>query len=81
MARRSFKETVFGAEENSAAKLDPGKLSRFQKIAARMYHTPQLPAVEVGVPALAKVGRQFSEVISNQLRMFYFVSVLRIDMV
>jgi hypothetical protein len=36
MAKKNLKETIFGAEENSAAKLDPGKLSKFHGIAARM---------------------------------------------
>jgi len=72
---------VFGAEENSAAKLDPVSLSRFQKIAARMYHTPQLSAREVGIPAISMAGRQVSEMINNTYRTFYFVSVLRLDMV
>ena len=79
MAARSIKETIFGAEENSAASLDPAKLGRFRKIAARMYHTPQLGAKEVGIPALASAGRQISDMINQSYRMYFFVSVLRID--
>jgi len=81
MAKRKLTDQIFGAEENSAAKMDPGKLSAFQKIAARMYHTPQLSAREVGVPALARAGRQISEMINGTYRTFFFVSVLRLDMV
>jgi len=81
MAKKSFRESVFGAEENSAAKLDPGELGRFQRIAARMYRTPQLSAKEVAMPALARAGRQISEMINSVYRTFYFVSVLRLDMV
>jgi len=81
MAKRSFRENVFGAEENSAAKMDPEKLSRFQKIAARMYHTPQLSSKEVAMPAIARAGRQISEMINGTYRTFFFVSVLRLDMV
>jgi len=77
----NLKETMFGAEENSAAKLAPEKLNRFQQIAARMYHTPQLSAKEVGMPALAQVGKRVSEMIERNYRTFYFVSVLRLDMV
>ena len=80
MADKTFRETLFGAEENSAAKLDPEKLNRFQQIAARMYHTPQLSAREVGMPALAQVGKRVSEMIEMNYRTFFFVSVLRLDM-
>ena len=80
-AKRKLTEQIFGAEANSAAKLDPEKLSRFQRIAARMYHTPQLSAKEVAMPALARVGRQISEMLNGNYRMFYFISVLRIDIV
>jgi len=79
--KRNLAEQIFGAEENSAAKLDPAKLSRFQKIAARMFHTPQLSAKEVGIPAISRAGRQISEMINDTYRTFYFVSVLRLDMV
>ena len=81
MAAKSVRETLFGAEENSAAKLDPEKRSRFQRIAARMYHTPQLSAREVAMPALARAGREIGEKINGNYRMYFFISVLRIDMV
>ncbi|MCL2495209.1 MAG: MFS transporter [Oscillospiraceae bacterium] len=81
MARKSFRETVFGAEENSAATIDPASLSRFQRIAARMYHTPQLSPLEIGVPAIARAGRQISDMINQGYRMYFFVSVLRIDVI
>ena len=80
MAKKSLKETIFGAEENSAAKADPEKLGRFQKIAARMYHTPQLSAKEMGMPSLMAAGRAMSDVINGNYRTIFFVSVLRIDM-
>ena len=79
--KRNLTEQIFGAEENSAAKTDPAKLSAFQRIAARMYHTPQLSAKEVGMPAIARAGRQISEMINGTYRTFFFVSVLRLDMV
>ncbi|MCL2495619.1 MAG: MFS transporter [Oscillospiraceae bacterium] len=79
--KRNLAEQIFGAEENSAAKMDPEKLGRFQKIAAHMYHTPQLSAKEVGTPAISKAGRQISDMINDTYRTFYFVSVLRLDMV
>ena len=76
-----LRDKIFGAEENSAAKLDPEKLSRFQRIAARMYHTPQLSAKEIAIPILATSGRQLSDNISGNYRNFFFLTVLRIDMV
>ena len=79
-AKRSFKEQVFGAEDNSAAKMDQEKLGRFQQIAARMYHTPQLSAKEIGMPVLARIGRQISDQV-GVYKNYFFVSVLRIDMV
>jgi len=77
----NFKERIFGAEENSAAKMDQGKLGKFQNIAARIYHTPQLSAREVGMPALASVGQRIGRVIESNYRTVFFVSVLRLDMV
>jgi len=81
MARKSFRETVFGAEEHSAAKMGQEKLNRFQNIATRMFHTPVLSAKEIGIPAISRAGRQISEMINDTYRTFYFVSVLRLDMV
>ncbi|MCL1951433.1 MAG: MFS transporter [Oscillospiraceae bacterium] len=80
-AKRKLAEQIFGAEENSAAKMDPEKLSKFQRLAARMYHTPQLSAKEVGIPAIASFGAQLSGMINGNYRMYYFISVLRLDMV
>jgi len=80
MEKKSFRETVFGAEENSAATLDPAKLNKFRQIATRMYHTPQLSARERGMPAWAQVGRQISEQINGSYRTYFFITVLRIDM-
>ena len=79
--KRNLREKIFGAEEHSAAKLDPERLGKFQHIAARMFHTPQLSAREVGIPAISRAGRQISEMINDTYRTFYFVSVLRLDMV
>ena len=81
MAKKSIKENLFGAEENSAAKMDPEKLGRFQRIAARMYHTPQLSAKEILMPAIATAGRAMSDVVNGNYRSVFFVSVLRLDMV
>jgi len=79
--RSNLAEKIFGAEENSAAKLDPEKLGRFQGIAARMFHTPQLSAREVGIPSLAQAGRQIGEMLVGNYSSFFFVNVLRLDMV
>ncbi|MCL2508302.1 MAG: MFS transporter [Oscillospiraceae bacterium] len=79
--KQNLKEQLFGAEENSAAKMDPEKLSRFRHIAEQMYSTPQLSTKEVAMPALAKVGKRVSEMIERNYRTVFFVSVLRLDMV
>ena len=78
--KRNTREQIFGAEENSAAKLDPEKRSRFRRVAGRMYHTPVLSAKEIAMPALASAGRQVSDFIASSYRTYFFVSVLRIDM-
>jgi len=78
--KRKLSEQIFGAEDNSAAKMDPEKLSKFQRIATRMYNTPQLTAKERGMPAWAQVGRQISEQINGVYRTYFFITVLRIDM-
>ena len=84
-AKRSLgnlsEQKIFAPEENSAARMDPEKLSRFERIATRMFHSPQLGAKEVGIPAISRAGRQLSEMINDTYRTFYFVSVLRVDMV
>ncbi|MDR1928206.1 MAG: MFS transporter [Oscillospiraceae bacterium] len=74
-------ERLVGAEENSAAKLNPAKLRRFRDIAARMYHTPVLSVKETAYPGIAHLGRKMSEQINSTYRTFFFVSVLRLDMV
>jgi len=79
--KRNLKEAIFGAEESSAASLGPEKLSRFRRIAARMYNTPQLSAKEVGMPAIARAGRQISDMINSGYSMYFYVSVLRIDVI
>ena len=74
------KDKLTGVEKDSAADLDPEKLKKYQDIATRMFHTPQLPAREMAMPPLARVGRQISDQINGVYRRFYFVSILRIDM-
>jgi len=81
LKKRSLRETIFGAEENSAASLNPESLGRFRRIAARMYNTPQLSAREVGIPAIARAGRQISDMINSGYSMYFYVSVLRIDVI
>lgn len=78
--KRDLRETIFGAEENSAAKLDSEQLRSFREIAARMYHTPVLSSREVAFPAISHFGRKMSEMINSTYRTYFFVSVLRLDM-
>ena len=79
--KRKLTDQIFGAEEDSAAKMDPEKLRGFQKIAARMYHTPQLSAKDIAMPAFARVGRQISNKIQDNYSTFFYLSALRIDMI
>jgi len=76
-----LREKIFGAEENSAAKLDPEKRGRFQEIAMRMFHTRQLPAKETAYSVLAGAGRKLSDNMNGYYRNYFYVTVLRIDMV
>ncbi|MCL2508211.1 MAG: MFS transporter [Oscillospiraceae bacterium] len=79
--KQQLKEQLFGAEENSAAKLDPEKLGQFQDIAEKMYRTPQLSSREVASAAVAKAGHKLGVAIKDHYFYLYLINVLRIDMV
>lgn len=77
---KKFAEKVFGAEENSAAKLGEKKLSKFNNIATRMFHTRVLGPKELIFPAVGAFATQMMAGL-EQYRMLYYVNVLKIDMV
>jgi len=77
---RKLTEKIFGAEENSAAKMDPEKLGQVRDIAEQMYNTPVLSTKERWMPALARAGREISGLINGSYQKVFFVSVLRLDM-
>ena len=78
--QRSLSEKVFGAEKNSAASLSQGKLSKYNQIAIRMFHTGVLTPKEMAFPAVAEFATRLLSGITYY-RTLYFVNVLKIDMV
>ncbi|MBQ4339329.1 MAG: MFS transporter [Clostridia bacterium] len=78
--QRSLSEKVFGAEKDSAASLAQGKLSKYNQIAIRMFHTGVLTPKEMAFPAVAEFATRLLSGITYY-RTLYFVNVLKIDMV
>lgn len=72
-------EKIFGAETNSAAKIEKGRLEKYNNIAADMFNTRVLTAKEISFPAVA----QFASSVMTGVGIYqtlYFVNVLKIDM-
>ena len=72
--------TVFGAEENSAASISKKKLNKFSDISIRMFHTRVLSPKELVLPAIGEFATQMLAGL-EQYRLLYFVNVLKIDLV
>ena len=72
--------TVFGAEENSAASISKKKLNKFSDISIRMFHTRVLSPKELVLPAVGEFATQMLAGL-EQYRLLYFVNVLKIDLV
>ena len=77
---RTLVEGMFGAESNSAANLGEGKLSKYNSLAIRMFHTGVLTPKEMLYPAIGQFATQVLKAL-EQYRKLYFVNVLKIDMV
>ncbi len=77
---RSFVEKVFGAEENSAAKLEKEKLSKYRNIADKMFNTNVLSTKELAFPALASFAGSIIGGVTTY-RTLFFVNVFKLDMV
>jgi Na+/melibiose symporter-like transporter len=78
--REAFAQKVFGAESDSAAKLEKDKLDRYKDIAAKMFNTPVLRPKEMAFPAIAEFASQILVGVTYY-RTLYFVNVLKIDMI
>ena len=75
-----FVEKVFGAEENSAAKLGAEKLSRYQQIADKMFNTNVLRTKELLFPAIASFAGSIINGVGSY-RTLFFVNIFKLDMV
>ncbi len=83
MAEQKFTnivEKVFGAESNSAAKLEKDKLNKYKDIATKMFNTPVLRPKEMAFPAIAEFASNILFGVTVY-RTLYFVNVLKIDMI
>ena len=78
--KQGFAEKVFGAEENSAAKLGAEKLSEFQGIADKMFHTNVLRTKELLFPAIASFAGSIINGVGSY-RTLFFVNIFKLDMV
>ncbi len=76
---RSFVETAFNAESNSAEALGESRLGKYSSIAIRMFHTPVLSVKEMVYPGVGEFAKYVLQAL-EQYRTLYFVNVLRIDM-
>ena len=80
MAKKITADMVFGAEKQSAARLDHERLDKYSAIAADMFNTRVLTARELAFPAVAEFASRVMGAL-NIYRTIYFVNVLKIDMV
>jgi len=71
---------VFGAEENSAAKIGKEKLSKYQSIADKMFNTNVLRTKELVFPAIASFAGSIINGIGSY-RTLFFVNIFKLDMV
>lgn len=75
-----FVEKVFGAEDNSAAKLGAETLSRYQQIADKMFNTNVLRTKELLFPAIASFAGSIINGVGSY-RTLFFVNIFKLDMV
>ncbi|OQA65669.1 MAG: Inner membrane symporter YicJ [Firmicutes bacterium ADurb.Bin262] len=73
-------ERVFGAEENSAAKIGAEKLSKYHGIADKMFNTNVLRTRELFYPALASFAGSVIGGVATY-RTLFFVNIFKLDMV
>lgn len=73
-------EKVFGAEDNSAAKIDKEKLSTYHSIADKMFNTNVLRTKELVFPAIASFAGSIINGIGTYQKLF-FVNIFKLDMV
>ncbi len=71
---------VFAAEENSAAKIEKVELSKYNRLAIKMFHTRALTPKESRLPAIGEFATQMLGGL-DIYRTLYYVNVLKIDMV
>lgn len=78
--KKGFVEKVFGAEDNSAAKIGAEKLSQYQGIADKMFNTSVLRTKELLFPAIASFAGSIINGVGSY-RTLFFVNVFKLDMV
>ena len=76
---KSLAERAFGAEDNSAASLEKGKLGKYSDLAVEMFHSSVLTPKEMVLPSIGQLASKFFSGL-NAYRTLYFVNVLKIDM-
>ncbi|MDR1733505.1 MAG: MFS transporter [Oscillospiraceae bacterium] len=76
---KKLAETVFGAEENSAAKIDPAQLEKHKETAAKMYHTRQLSTKEMIFFGLNSLGSTIANKINDNYRQLFNFNILKIN--
>ena len=76
---KTIVDKVVKAEDNSAAAIEREKLTQYNDIATRVFHTPVLTPKEITFPA---IGEFATAVVTGleQYRTLYFINVLKIDM-
>lgn len=73
-------EKIFGAEENSAARISKEKLSKHREIADKMFNTGVLRTKELAFPAIASFAGSIIGGVATY-RTLFFVNIFKLDMV
>ena len=78
--QKKLTEVIFEAEDNSAQRIDRSRLSKYSRIAIRMFHTPVLSVQEMVYPGVGEFATSLLTAL-EQYRKLYFLTVLHIDIV
>ena len=77
---KTFAETVFSAEDNSAASISKKRLDKYGGLAARMFNTGVLSPAEMVYPGLSELATKLLATVEGSYRTLYYTKVLNIDL-
>ncbi len=77
---KTFAETVFEAEDNSAATISKKKLDKYGGLAARIFNTGVLSPSEMVWPGFSDLATKLLATVEGSYRTLYYTKVLNIDL-